>query len=191
MALIQLVRHGKAAAGFGSHKDPGLDDLGRSQSEGVAKLLDHQHRSGPHAGANLPQLLSSPLARAQETATPLQQLWQVEVAIEDRVAEIPSPTEDLAARAQWLQNAMSGNWSDLDENSQQWRQNIVDYLLSCSEDCIIFSHYVAINAAVSFAQGDDKMRVFAPDNCSVTSFDNSTGELVIVDLGVTADTFVN
>ena len=127
MALIQLVRHGKAAAGLGSPTDPRKDHLGRSQSAGVAKLLDHQHRSGPHAGANLPQLLSSPLARAQETAIPLQQLWQVEVAIEDRVAEIPSPTEDLAARAQWLQNAMSGNWSDVDENSQHGRQHIVDY----------------------------------------------------------------
>ena len=191
MALIRLVRHGKAAAGFGSHRDPGLDDLGRSQSEAVAKLLDHQHRTGPNGSANLPILRSSPLARAQETAIPLQHLWQTEVAIEERVAEIPSPTEDLAGRAQWLQNAMAGNWSDLDPSSQQWRQNIVDYLLSCSQDCIIFSHYVAINAAVSFAQGDDKMRVFAPDNCSVTSFDNSSGELVIVALGVTDDTFVN
>jgi broad specificity phosphatase PhoE len=191
MALIQLVRHGKAAAGFGSHRDPGLDDLGRSQSAAVAKLLDQQHRTGPNGSANLPVLRSSPLARAQETASPLQSLWQAEVTIEERVAEIPSPNEDLAARAQWLQEAMAGNWSDLEPNSQQWRQNIVDYLLSCSEDCIIFSHYVAINAAVSYAQGDDRMRVFAPDNCSVTSFDNSTGKLVIVDLGVTADTFVN
>jgi len=191
MALIQLVRHGKAAAGFGSHRDPGLDDLGRSQSAAVAKLLDQQHRTGPNGSANLPVLRSSPLARAQETASPLQSLWQAEVTIEERVAEIPSPTEDLAARAQWLQEAMAGNWSDLEPNSQQWRQNIVDYLLSCSEDCIIFSHYVAINAAVSYAQGDDRMRVFAPHNCSVTSFDNSTGKLVIVDLGVTADTFVN
>ena len=191
MALIQLVRHGKAAAGFGSHRDPGLDDLGRSQSAAVAKLLDQQHRTGPNGSANLPVLRSSPLARAQETASPLQSLWQAEVTIEERVAEIPSPTEDLAARALWLQTAMAGNWSDLDQNSQQWRQNIVDYLLTCSEDCIIFSHYVAINAAVSFAQGEDKMRVFAPDNCSVTSFDNSSGKLVIVDLGITADTFVN
>ena len=179
MALIQLVRHGKAAAGFGSHRDPGLDDLGRSQSAAVAKLLDQQHRTGPNGSANLPVLRSSPLARAQETASPLQSLWQAEVTIEERVAEIPSPTEDLAARAQWLQEAMAGNWSDLEPNSQQWRQNIVDYLLSCSEDCIIFSHYVAINAAVSYAQGDDRMRVFAPDNCSVTSFDNSTGKLCI------------
>ena len=191
MALIQLVRHGKAAAGFGSHRDPGLDDLGRSQSKAVAKLLDQQHRTGANDPAHLPVLRSSPLARAQETAIPLQTLWHAEVTIEERVAEIPSPTEDLAARAQWLQNAMAGNWSDLDQNSQQWRQNIVDYLRSCSEDCIIFSHYVAINAAVSYAQGEDKMRVFAPDNCSVTSFDNSNGELVIVDLGVTANTFVN
>ena len=35
MAHIHLVRH-DVAAGFGDHKDPGLDDLGRQQAEAVA-----------------------------------------------------------------------------------------------------------------------------------------------------------
>jgi broad specificity phosphatase PhoE len=191
MALIQLVRHGKASAGFGSHRDPGLDDVGRAQSQAVANLLENQHRNANKPTKNLPLLLSSPLARAQETAIPLKNLWQVDVSIEKRVAEIPSPTPDLSERAKWLQNAMAGNWSDLDEDSRQWRQDIVDFLLCCEKDCIIFSHYVAINAAVSYAQGDDRMRVFAPDNCSVTSFDNSSGALVVSDLGLTAETLVN
>ena len=43
MTQIHLVRHGKAAAGFGSHKDPGLDDLGRRQAQAVAAMLHEQH----------------------------------------------------------------------------------------------------------------------------------------------------
>ena len=34
MPTILLVRHGQAAAGFGSHRDPGLDDVGAGAGEG-------------------------------------------------------------------------------------------------------------------------------------------------------------
>ena len=90
MAIVQLVRHGKAAAGFGAHPDPGLDDLGRRQAAAVATMLDTQH-------SERPELLSSPMARAFETAQALADVWQVPIDLEPRVAEIPSPTEDLAA----------------------------------------------------------------------------------------------
>lgn len=185
MAQIHLVRHGKAAAGFGSHKDPGLDDLGRRQAEAVATMLNERH------GSARPILLSSPLARAFETSQPLAKLWQCDVGIETRVAEIPSPTEDLAERAQWLQNAMQGGWSELAAETQSWRQALVNALLAQSEDCIIFSHFVAINAAVGAATNDDRMRIFAPDNCSVTTLDNADGQLAAIDLGITADTHIN
>ena len=103
MAIVQLVRHGKAAAGFGAHPDPGLDDLGRAQAAAVANMLNDQHTSHP-------RLLSSPLARAYETAQALADHWDAPIGIESRVAEIPSPTTDLQARAQWLSTAMAGNW---------------------------------------------------------------------------------
>ena len=138
MAIVQLVRHGKAAAGFGAHPDPGLDDLGRAQAAAVATMLNDQHTARP-------MLLSSPLARAYETAQALADRWDAPIGIESRVAEIPSPTTDLQDRAQWLSKAMAGNWSALDDSVQQWRQALADFLLSCDSDCIIFSHYVAIN----------------------------------------------
>ncbi|MDG1704086.1 MAG: histidine phosphatase family protein [Pseudomonadales bacterium] len=184
MAIVQLVRHGKAAAGFGAHPDPGLDDLGRSQAAAVAAMLDQQHQIRPI-------LLSSPLARAYETAQALAALWQADITIENRVAEIPSPTPDLEARAAWLSQAMAGNWSDLDASVQQWQQDIGGFLAGCEEDCIIFSHYVAINAAVGAATGDDRMRIFGPDNCSVTTLDNAGGKLTVVELGRIADTHIN
>ena len=185
MTQIHLVRHGKAAAGFGSHKDPGLDELGLRQARAVANMLDKR------LGDDRPLLFSSPLARAMETSQPLAQQWHCEVGIEYRVAEIPSPTEDLQERAQWLQTAMQGGWSALSEDAQAWRQTLVEHLLSQTKDCIVFSHFVAINAAVGAATNDDRMRIFAPDNCSVTTLDNSGGQLAVVALGVTADTHVN
>ncbi len=177
-----MVRHGQAAAGFGTHRDPGLDEVGWQQAAAVARLLTPL---GP-----LP-IFSSPLARAQETAEPLAKIWQQDVEIEARVAEIPSPSEDLGERARWLQQAMQGTWAELEPPFQAWRDALVACLLDVQTDCVMFSHYVAINAAVGAAQGDDRMRVFAPDNCSVTTLDNSGGRLVVDALGRTAETKIN
>ena len=58
-------------------------------------------------------IYSSPLARARQTAAPLAARWGVDVAIESRVAEIPSPTDDLRERARWLAGVMAGRWMDL------------------------------------------------------------------------------
>jgi len=182
MPTIYLVRHGKAAAGFGAHPDPGLDDLGQAQSETTARTL-----------SKLPQMpvYSSPLARAQETAQPLCKLWHCDYAIEPRVAEIPSPTEDLAERSTWLSAAMAGSWSALDAPLQAWRTELANCLLAFTEDVVLFSHYVAINAAVGVALNDERMVVFHPDNASVTTLSNAGGKLSVVALGGEAVTHVN
>ena len=39
MARLYLVRHGKAAAGWGADADPGLDEIGRNQAEQMAQGL--------------------------------------------------------------------------------------------------------------------------------------------------------
>lgn len=182
MARIYLVRHGKAAAGFDGHADPGLDDLGRAQAAATAGMLAEL---GP-----LP-IYSSPLARARETAVPLAERWASEVIIEPRVAEIPSPTEDLAERAAWLREAMAGRWSALDDSLQAWRTALIDCVTDMAEDSVVFCHFVAINVAVGGAQDDDRMVLFSPDNGSVTTLSNDGGRLAVVDLGRTAETHVN
>jgi hypothetical protein len=50
---------------------------------------------------------------------------------------------------------------------------------------------VAINAAVGAAMEDDRMRIFGPDNCSVTTLDNNGGKLSVIELGRVADTHIN
>lgn len=184
MAQLYLVRHGKAAAGFAAHKDPGLDELGQTQAETIGRYLQ-THINSPIA------IVSSPLARAYQTAQPLAQAWKTDIAIESRVAEIPSPTDDLAERAAWLGQAMQGSWTELDPPFQAWRQALAQCLLDLSQDTVIFSHFVAINAAVGLAENDPRMRIFSPDNASVTVMRNDDGQLAVDQLGLTADTHVN
>jgi len=182
MALIYLVRHGKAAGSFTADMDPGLDDLGRSQAiEAATTLAQH-----------LPLvLLSSPLKRAQETAAPLASNIKQSVGIENRVAEIPSPGLSLEARGPWLQSVMSGGWSEQSNDLIAWQRALCQCLVEIKTDTVIFSHFVAINAAVSYATGLDEVLAFRPDNGSITIFDNTGGQLALIERGNEASTHVN
>ncbi len=182
MATIHLVRHGKAAAGFDKHLDPGLDELGRNQAIATAAALAPL---GP-----LP-IYSSPLARAQETAAPLAERWGVTPVIEPRVTEIPSPTKDLSQRAEWLRGVMTDRWSNLDQRLRDWRLAIIDCVGNYTEDCVVFCHFIAINVIVGAATGTDDMITFRPDNTSVTRILADSGKLRVIELGREADTRVN
>jgi broad specificity phosphatase PhoE len=182
VAKIYLVRHGKAAAGFDGHHDPGLDATGKAQATATARELAPL---GPLS------LYSSPLARARETAAPLAAHWQSEILIEPRVAEIPSPTDDLSARAEWLRAVIEGRWRDLDRALNGWRSALIEWVAALESDAVVVCHYIAINVAVGAALDDDRLVVFAPDNASVTVLENAGGRLQVVELGRTAQTVVN
>jgi broad specificity phosphatase PhoE len=171
---LYLVRHGRANAGFAEAHDPGLDDLGQEQAVTIAQELAPL---GP-----LP-ILTSPLKRARETATPLEKLWHVTAQVDPHVAEIPSLTTDLQERTTWLHHALRGRWSDLSSFHQHWRDSLVTFLCSRNTSLVVTTHFVAINAAVGAATGDDRMVCFEPDNCSCTVFDVVEGNLCLVSLG--------
>jgi broad specificity phosphatase PhoE len=175
MAKLYLVRHGKAEAGFGGALDPGLDALGRAQAEAVAQKLK---TVGP-----LP-ILSSPLARTQQTAAPLAKLWHTTPVIEPAVAEIPSPPGmSLEERVVWLRKLMAGSWRDVTPDLAQWREHCIGTVTAIAQDTVIFSHYVAINVLAGAATGDDRVVVFSPENCSVTVFETDGETLRLVEKG--------
>jgi broad specificity phosphatase PhoE len=179
MARLYLVRHGRAVAGWDADRDPALDDVGAAQAEAVAERF----------GATAPfDLVSSPLRRARETAAPLERRWSVTARIEPAVAEIPSPATDLAARGHWLRAAMEGTWTDLGPDDSAWRDTVAATLARLSRDTVIFTHFVAINAAVGHVTADDRLVCFRPDNCSVTTFETRNGGLHLVALGDQAGT---
>jgi broad specificity phosphatase PhoE len=179
---LYLVRHGQAAAGWGADHDPGLDDVGRAQAAAVAETLAPL---GP-----LP-IVVSPLRRTRETALAFADVWPDAAPVVDpAVGEIPSPTDDLAGREAWLVGVLAGCWSDLDDTLRGWRRGVVDALLAMRDDTVVVTHFVAINAAVGTATGDDRLVCFRPDNCSVTVLEHDGDVLRVVELGAERGTAV-
>lgn len=175
MVRLYLVRHGKAAASFSEAADPGLDATGTAQAEAIAERLAPL---GP-----LP-IITSPLRRTRETAMPLERRWRFTARIEPAFGEIPSPMDDPAARGEWLRGVMTGTWSAQPVTLKTWRQQVVDGLVALRRTTIVVTHFVAINVAVGHAEGDERVVVFAPDNCSVTVLDIDDGVLRVARRGV-------
>ena len=186
MTRIYMIRHGKAAAGWDGDADPGLDELGRTQAEAVAAKIQSL------VNAPVP-IFSSPLKRCQETAAPLAAAWGVTPQIEAGVGEIPPPLEDLTARTEWLRRVMAGTWEGLygDEVSVEsgvdfrgWNDNVVNTLNALEgEAVVIFSHFIALNAAYCAATGAADVVSFAPQNCSLSIFDTDGTSLSLVAQG--------
>jgi broad specificity phosphatase PhoE len=182
MAKIYLMRHGQAVSGWGLEKDPGLDDLGRSQAQAAARKLAPL---GP-----LP-IISSPQARARQTAMPLVKLWDIKPAIEKRVGEIRFPSETPADRVSWLKEILVDQWPNLDPDLRQWRREVIEALLAMQTDTVVFTHYIAINAAVGHAVGDERVVSFSPNNASITVLETDGNTLSLVARGEEAETRVN
>ena len=171
---LYLIRHGQASASFDQAYDPGLDTTGLAQAEAIANELESL---GP-----LP-IVTSPLQRTRQTAAAFEQRWKVQARIEPAVAEIPSPTKDLQARADWLRQAMRGRWSDLAPQYQEWRDRVVAALLALKTTTVVTSHFIAINVAVGAAMQDGRVICFEPDNCSCTRLEVRDSQLHLIELG--------
>jgi len=185
-----LLRHGEAAASWDQHRDPGLSVLGHQQAQDASALLQAQF-SDRHRAEGF-KIISSPLARAQETAAPLAKHLSGSPTIEARVAELPSPANlSLKDRGPWLHATLKGTWSETSPEIQQWREAIISTLLSQKHHCAIFTHFVVINAVVSYLQKRDKVLSFLPDNASCTHLRLSQGELCLLSLGAEDKTVIN
>ena len=185
MTQLYLVRHGQAAAKWGENLDPDLAPQGHAQAQDAAQNIAQQ----------LPQpvpIVSSPMARCQQTAQPLAQLWGSQPQIVSEVIEVPSSHKNFSERTVWLNEIFHQDWSSLLDEPQltAWRQNLLNWLISCEQNSIVFTHFVAINAAVGMACGDERIIVRYPDYCSVWLFETDGTQLRLVDEGREIETKV-
>ena len=161
MSRLYLVRHAQAAGSWDGDLDPGLDDIGRAQAEGLIELLP----------GGLPMVVS-PLRRARETALPLERRFGTSARVDARVGEIATPDGiGLAERGTWLRDLMDRRWPDLGRELRLWRQGVLDALADLSDDTIVVTHYIAINVAVGASGGDERVVNTRPANASVTVID--------------------
>jgi broad specificity phosphatase PhoE len=180
---LYLVRHGKPLARFDQDLDPGLDPVGHEQAKAAALELRHL---APLA------LVTSPLRRTRETAAAFESRFHVTARVEPAVGEVKSPTDDLAERTAWLGEILRGQrgWSELDDERQRWHAAVLAGLLAITSDTVVTTHYIAINAAVGAATGDDRIVNFRPDFCSCTVLESDGTTLQLIELGRQAETTV-
>ncbi|WGM39518.1 histidine phosphatase family protein [Caulobacter sp. NIBR1757] len=188
MTTVYMIRHGKPASTWGdADEDPGLDETGREQARAAAEAL----LALPEA-VRPSRVVSSPLKRCRETAQPFADALGVEVIIDPRVGEIPTPKAISAEnRAAWLREAFGGHWHEIvgDLDYDAWRRGVAAAVAGYPGTAV-FSHYVAINGAVSTALDDTRVMGFRPDHTSMTTFEIVDGALKIVQRGPEAATQV-
>lgn len=181
MTRLSLVRHARPTSGWDAGGDPGLDDVGRAQATAMAATL---------AGGDARPIVTSPLRRTRETADALAALWGSEASVEPRVGEIPTPSDAVESRSAWLRTTLSSRWSALDDGLQQWREEVLATLRASEHDAVVVTHFVAINAVVGEAIGDDRVVSFSPDYASVTELDVDHARIRVVRLGAESSTTV-
>jgi broad specificity phosphatase PhoE len=181
MPRLYLIRHARPAAHWGQgDADPGLDPEGMRQA-----LLVRDELLALPAPERPARVVSSPLRRCRETAAPLADALGVAVEIDAAVGEIPTPAalapEDRAA---WLRAAFDGRWREIegDRDYDGWRRGVAGALLARA-GAAVFSHFVAINGAVTAIEGRDEVLAFQPDHASITVLESDGEALTLVAKG--------
>jgi broad specificity phosphatase PhoE len=189
MPLLYMIRHGKPSATWGQNADPdpGLDEAGKAQAETAADAL---MALAPDVRPT--RVYSSPLRRCRETAQPFAARIGAEVVIEARFGEIPTPgTLSLAERSPWLRAAFQGRWAEIrgDIDYLAWAKAVGEAATEVAP-AAVFSHFVAINAALCCATGEERVMTFRPDHASITTFAVENGRLRLIERGPEAATQV-
>ena len=195
MALLYLVRHGRAAAGWDTAIDPSLDVLGREQAAATAARLVVRLQEARWSVFDV-DVVTSPLLRCRETAAAFENATGTTAKVESRIAEIPSPVGvDMSDRITWLRRAMHGTWAELIERDgatyRDFRDALVGWARAGRVDTIAVSHFVAINAVIGAALGDDRLVIRSVDNASVTIVEvGADGSLALLEGGREANTLI-
>lgn len=189
MTRLYMIRHGKPSSTWGQNadQDPGLDPAGKAQAQAAADAL-----MAMGADVRPTMVYSSPLRRCRETAAPFAARIGAEVCVDERFGEIPTPAAlSLPERGPWLRTAFQGRWADIrgDIDYVAWARAVGEALRDV-ESAAVFSHFVAINAALCCATGEERVMTFRPDHASITTFEVDDGRLRLIERGPEAATQV-
>jgi probable phosphoglycerate mutase len=156
--MLTIVRHGRTQANADGlllgRADPGLDDVGRRQAASLATALGAA--DGPL------RVVSSPLARARETAAAIAAAHGVAVEVDDRWIELDygeldgRPLADVPAElwGQWRRDAAFAPPGG--ESLRALRARVeaaADEWLVTGEPTVVVTHVSPIKAALAWALG--------------------------------------
>ncbi len=180
---IILVRHGEASAGWSVHPDPGLSELGREQAAEAGKSLIEK----------IPcyQLISSPKKRAIETMEMMINERECSFQLDSRFIEIPSDNIETAEKRDWLIKIFTTPIKALPEAVKEWRINLITWLEKIEGNLIVTTHFMVINALVSYITSNNKISYFHPDYASRTEIFFKNGKMTQLILGDDKKTVIN
>tara|TARA_Y100001935_G_scaffold236590_1_gene221389 strand:- start:5 stop:568 length:564 start_codon:yes stop_codon:yes gene_type:complete len=186
MSSIQVIfiRHAEASNSWGNHPDPGLSDNGKNQSK---ELINHPEL----IELDDYSFISSPKLRAIETAKPLAEKFKKELIIENIFTEIPSLNIEPDKKQEWLKNILQMNKNDLPENITKWKDNIISKTKAFSQDSLVFTHFIVINALLSELNSETKLLYFYPDYTSIVKITIEDGEFRNFSIDKDKKTFIN
>jgi len=186
MSEIKLIfiRHGEAANAWGTHKDPGLSSLGYKQAESILENDELQR-------LNEFDFISSPKARAIETAKPLANKFQKKISIDETFNEIPS--KDIAdnMKQDWLKRIITMDKITLPREIKKWDKEIYERVISFQKNSIIFCHFMVINSILSNITKSDTILYFHPDYVSITKIFLKNSSVVSFQTFGNKKTYVN
>lgn len=96
----------------------------------------------------------------------------------------------MVDRVTWLRSAMAGTWAELPQVYREYRDDVLAWASAATTDTVVCSHFVAINALIGAATGDDRLVCVSLDNCSVTIIDVTDGRIELIEPGHAADTLI-
>lgn len=170
---LLLIRHGlprRTHATVGP-ADPSLDELGLRQAEALAAWLVDE---------DLDALYVSPLARARETAAPVEAALGMEATVRDGIAEWDReasayiPTEDLPDVAPDIWEALAGgDWAALGIDLPEFLHRVttsIDEIAAAhpAQRVGVVCHGGVINAYVARVLELDRVLFFNPEYTGIT-----------------------
>jgi probable phosphoglycerate mutase len=180
---IILIRHGEASAGWSVHPDPGLSESGREQAAETGKSLIEEISSY--------QLVSSPKKRAIETMEVMIEKKECSFQLDSRFIEIPSNNIHADKKRDWLINIFTTPIKELPEAVKEWRNNLISWLEDIEDNFIVTTHFMVINALISYLTSNNKISYFHPDYASRTEIFIKNGEMTKLVLGDDKKTEIN
>ena len=192
MTMILLARHGETdwnrEGRWQGQSDRSLDDAGREQAR----------RLGVHlARVGIDLLYSSDLARARETAAAVEAATGLEAVIDPELREVDvgelvgrsqaeAKSRDPAWHRQWRDGAISGypggeTYLELHRRSVRAFQRVLD--VADGRTAAVVCHGGNIRAIASHVVGlgaDERWRISAVANCSITACERRRGRVALV-----------
>jgi broad specificity phosphatase PhoE len=137
------------------------------------------------------QLLSSPKKRAVETMEIMHTKNKFPFKLDSRFIEIPSDNIDANKKREWLSRIFTTPIEGLPEAVKEWRSNLINWLKDAEGNFIVTTHFMVINALVSYITSNDAISYFHPDYASRTEIFIKNGELTQLILGDDKKTVIN